>query len=65
MSRLSDAGLAVFLYKRNEEPYFGIKCSLYADFCRVLKRNDVDVLVLNTTTNIVLLDEIIRDGVVV
>ena len=34
------------------------------DFCRVLKRNDIDVVVLNTTTNIVLLDEIIRGGIV-
>jgi UDP-N-acetylenolpyruvoylglucosamine reductase len=32
--------------------------------CRVLKRNDIDVIVLNTTTNIVLLDEIIRGGIV-
>jgi predicted nucleotidyltransferase len=64
MSPLSDVDLAVFLSRQNEESYFDIKCSLYADFCRVLKRNDIDVVVLNTTTNIVLLDEIIRGGIV-
>jgi len=57
---LSDIDIAVFLYRRKNKSYFDIKCALYADFCRVLKRNDVDIVVLNTTTNIVLLDEIIR-----
>ncbi len=64
MSSLSDVDIAVFLSRQNEGLYFDIKCSLYADFCRVLKRNDIDVVVLNTTTNIVLLDEIIRGGIV-
>lgn len=64
VSPLSDVDLAVFLSMQNEESYFDIKCSLYADFCRVLERNDIDVVVLNTTTNIVLLDEIIRGGIV-
>ncbi|MFQ5686371.1 MAG: nucleotidyltransferase domain-containing protein [Candidatus Scalindua sp.] len=64
MSPLSDVDLAVFLSRQNEKSYFDIKCSLYADFCRVLKRDDIDVVVLNTTTNIVLLDEIIRGGIV-
>lgn len=64
ISPLSDVDLAVFLSRQNEESYFEIKCSLYADFNRVLKRNDIDVVVLNTTTNIVLLDEIIRGGIV-
>jgi hypothetical protein len=65
MSTLSDIDFAVFLYKRNEESYFGIKCSLYVDFCEVLKRNEVDMLELNTTTKIVLLEEIISNGLVV
>ncbi|MGR3302844.1 MAG: nucleotidyltransferase domain-containing protein [Candidatus Scalindua sp.] len=41
MSPLSDVDLAVFLSRQNEKSYFDIKCSLYADFCRVLKRNDM------------------------
>jgi hypothetical protein len=65
MSTLNDVDFAIFVYKRNEESYFGIKCSLYDYFCEVLKRNDVDMLELNATTKIVLLDEIISNGVVV
>ncbi len=61
---LSDVDIAVFLYKQKEESYFGIKCSLYVDFCRVLKRNDVDVVVLNNPANIILFDKIIREGIV-
>lgn len=61
---LSDIDIAVFLNMRKNESYFDMKCSLYAEFCRVLKRNDVDVVMLNTATNIVLLDKIIREGIV-
>ncbi len=64
MSPLSGVDLAVFLSRQNEKSYFDIKCSLYADCCRVLKRNDIDVVVLNITKNIVLLDEIIKGGIV-
>lgn len=60
----SDVDIAVFLYKQNKESYFDIKLSLYADFCRALNRNDVDVVMLNTTTNIIFLDEIIRGSVI-
>jgi len=38
LSQLSD--IDVFNYKRMDESYFEIKCSLYADLCRVLKRNE-------------------------
>ncbi|ODS30545.1 MAG: Nucleotidyltransferase domain protein [Candidatus Scalindua rubra] len=64
MSPLSDVDLAVFLSRQDDKSYYEIKCSLYADCCRVLKRDDIDVVVLNTTKNIVLLDEIIRGGIV-
>jgi hypothetical protein len=62
MSTLSDIDIAVFLYEGNEKSYFDIKLALYADLCRNLHRNDIDVVVLNTTRNIILLDEIIRYG---
>ncbi|MCF6149101.1 MAG: nucleotidyltransferase domain-containing protein [Candidatus Kuenenia sp.] len=65
MTTLSDIDIAVFLKKQKpDDSFFDMKLSLYADFCRVLKRNDVDVVVLNTTINIMLLDEIIRYGTV-
>ncbi len=61
---LSDIDIAVFLSGQERESYFDAKLSLYADFCRALRRDDIDVIVLNTTTNIMLLDEIIRHGLV-
>lgn len=64
MSHLSDIDIAVFLSKGDKKSYFDIKLSLYADLCRALKRNDIDVIVLNITNNIILLDEIIREGIV-
>lgn len=64
-SPLSDIDIAVFLSSVPGEPYFDAKLSLYADFCRALKRNDIDVIILNTTTNMMLLDEIVRHGIVV
>lgn len=63
-SLLSDIDIAVFLAPDAKDAYFDTKLSLYADFCRVLKRNDIDVIVLNSSTNIVLLDEIVRSGFV-
>ena len=53
-SPLSDVDIAVFLSDGTRESNFDIKLSLYADFCRALKRSDVDVVILNTATNIIL-----------
>ena len=61
---LSDIDIAVFIGKIDEESYYDLKLAIHADICRVLKRNDIDVVILNTTTNIMLLDEIVRYGVV-
>jgi len=60
----SDIDVAVFLAEDSRELYFNIKLSLYADFCRELKRNDIDIVVLNTVRNIVLLEGIVRQGIV-
>ncbi len=64
-SPLSDIDIAVFFSSAPVEPYFDTKFSLYADLCRALKRNDIDVIILNTTTNMMLLDEIVRHGIVI
>jgi len=61
---LSDIDIAVFLYKKEGESYFDLKLAIYTDICRVLERNDIDVVILNTATNIMLIDEIIRYGMV-
>ncbi len=55
---LSDLDLAVYL-----EPYsHGRFLDLYAACCRALKRNDLDLVVLNRTENLILLENIIREG---
>lgn len=61
---MSDIDIAVFFHRGETESYFELKLAIHADICRALRRNDIDVVVLNTTTNIMLLDEIIRHGVV-
>ncbi len=62
---LSDIDIAVFLSPGPGESYQEMKLSLHADLCRALKTNEVDVLVLNGATNIIILDEIVRQGRVV
>lgn len=61
---LSDVDVAAFLTDKFASSHFDVKLSLLADFCRALGRNDVDVVVLNHTRNLMLLDGIIRGGVV-
>jgi predicted nucleotidyltransferase len=61
---LSDIDIAIFLRKGKKGSYFDLKLTTHSDICRVLKRDDIDVVILNITTNIMLLDEIIRNGVV-
>ncbi len=58
---LSDIDIAVYLCKG---ACFSFEDTLHfqGDCCRILKRNDVDVLVLNSTRNLVLLEDIIRNG---
>lgn len=61
---MSDIDIAVFV--ENEKGIsFNEKLLLHGDCCRVLKRNDVDILVLNTTKNLFLLEDIICDGKII
>ncbi len=60
----SDIDIAVLLDGRYLDSSDDLRLELYADCCRVLKRNDVDVVVLNKTKNLFLLDEIVRNGIV-
>ena len=64
-SSLSDIDIAVFLSAGDRISFFDTRLSMYADICRSLARNDVDVIILNTIQNIILLDEIIRHGQVI
>ncbi|MBI4746683.1 MAG: nucleotidyltransferase domain-containing protein [Deltaproteobacteria bacterium] len=62
---LSDMDIAVYLSDVDPAAVFDVKLSLYGDICRALKRNDVDLVVLNTVANNMLLEDIIRHGVVI
>lgn len=59
----SDIDLAVLLRGRDDAD-FDLKLDLYADCCRVLKRNDIDVVILNRTGNLFLIDDIVCNGFV-
>ena len=59
---LSDLDLAIFV-KKPETFSLADKLSVHADCCRVAKRNDIDLVVMNQTRNLILLEQIISTGV--
>ncbi|MHB1351640.1 MAG: type VII toxin-antitoxin system MntA family adenylyltransferase antitoxin [Desulfobulbaceae bacterium] len=61
----SDIDIAVYLRDVEPDAYFEGKLALHADLCRALMRNDVDLLVLNNANNLMLIEEIIRNGTVI
>ncbi len=61
---LSDIDIAVYTSGKKKSDFLEIKFALYADFCRALNRNDIDVVLLNTTKNTLLLENIVREGMV-
>ena len=60
----SDVDLAVLLQGGSSDADFELRLQLYADCCRALKRNDVDIVVLNRTRNLFLLESVVREGIV-
>ncbi len=62
VSSSSDIDIALLL--RNDDNISGttLKFELYADLCRTLKRNDIDLMLLNLSGNLILNDEIVRYG---
>jgi len=61
----SDIDIAVFLDPRHQPAFFDIKIALYLEISRSLKKNDIDIVVLNRCKNIILLDRITRHGKVI
>ncbi|NOQ47221.1 MAG: nucleotidyltransferase domain-containing protein [Desulfobulbaceae bacterium] len=60
----SDIDIAVFV----DEPSsfsFSDRLLLHGEFCRKLRRNDIDLIILNQANNLILLDQIIRSGIVI
>ncbi|MBO8132067.1 MAG: nucleotidyltransferase domain-containing protein [Candidatus Marinimicrobia bacterium] len=62
-SPLSDIDLA--FYVDSQEDAFDLKLALYTDCTRLLKRNDIDVIILNNLRNLILADEIVTNGTVI
>ncbi len=58
----SDIDIAVLVRTRDKKCGADLKYRLYADLCRALKRNDIDIVLLNLSGNLVLNDEIVRQG---
>jgi predicted nucleotidyltransferase len=58
----SDIDIAVLLRNRDKKSGAALKFHLYADLCRQLKRNDIDLVLLNLSGNLILNDEIVRHG---
>jgi predicted nucleotidyltransferase len=60
----SDIDLAVYVNDPLGFP-FSRKLQLHGDCCRALKRNDVDLVVLNQSRNLLLIEEILRNGQII
>ncbi len=54
---MSDVDIAIYL-RQGVHFSFDDTLQFQGDCCRILKRNDVDVLVLNNTRNLILLEDI-------
>jgi len=57
----SDLDLAVYI--KEDKLNFDFKLALLADICRGLKRNDVDLIILNELRNLILAEKIVRNGI--
>lgn len=64
-SESSDVDIAVFVNDHAVESFFDVKIELYLDFARALKRNDIDLVIMNRCKNLILLYNIISNGCVV
>ncbi|MCX8123856.1 MAG: nucleotidyltransferase domain-containing protein [Spirochaetes bacterium] len=63
LSPSSDIDIAVYLKNGYPQKLFDTLLSIHLDTCRALKANDVDIVVLNANYNLMLIDEIIRNGI--
>ena len=60
-----DIDMAVFLNEPAVDFVFDVKIDLYLDLTRALKRNDIDLVMMNRCKNLMLLYGIISDGYVI
>lgn len=59
-----DVDVAVYLNERDRKARNDIKLELYVALSRSLNTNEVDILVLNDAENLILLHEIVLNGIV-
>ncbi|GAB4220614.1 MAG: nucleotidyltransferase domain-containing protein [Spirochaetota bacterium] len=59
-----DIDIAVYCRTIPKES-FDKKLSIHLDMCRALSADTIDIVVLNNTNNLILIDEIIRNGIVI
>lgn len=59
----SDLDIAILVAEKKR--IAGLRFMLFAEFSRALKRNDIDIVILNTSSNLILQDDIIRCGVLI
>lgn len=62
VAALSDVDIADLLAAGTSTEVPDPRFRLHVDLCRALKRNDVDLLILNTAKNLIIKDEIVRNG---
>lgn len=61
----SDVDIAVYLAPDSNGDFFDARLRLYGRLSRALKRNSIDVVVLNSTCNMLLLYDILTQGTLV
>lgn len=59
----SDLDLALLFKPSVVSSAVSHRFTLFAEFSRVLKRDDIDLIILNTAKNLILQDEIVRTGI--
>ena len=60
----SDLDIAVFFADPRPQSHHSLRIDIYMALSRLLKINDMDIVILNTASNLMLLDEIVRQGIV-
>jgi hypothetical protein len=63
ISPISDVDLAVYIQSPDKN-LLDLKLQIHADICRVLKSKDVDLVILNHTKNLILIENIIKDSII-
>lgn len=58
----SDIDIAIFVTPESKDASFDIKIELYMNLSRILKRNNIDIVILNQCKNLILMNEIISHG---